>query len=63
MSKKPSPAAARRSFLALTCLAPALVPALAHADTAPSDNGQVLGGVTVSDTAIDTQPGLSLIHI
>lgn len=60
MSKKPSPAAARRSFLALTCLAPALVPALAHADTAPSDNGQVLGGVTVSDTAIDTQPGRTL---
>ena len=60
MSKKTSSAAARRSFLALSCLAPALVPTIAHAEAAPAGAGQVLGGVTVSDTAIDEQPGRKL---
>lgn len=60
MSKKTSSAATRRSFLALSCLAPALVPAIAHAEAAPAGAGQVLGGVTVSDTAIDEQPGRKL---
>ncbi len=60
MTKTSTPAAARRTFLALSCLAPALVPALAHAEaptpaSAPADQ-QVLGSVSVSDTAIDEQP-------
>ncbi|GFE73854.1 TonB-dependent siderophore receptor [Novosphingobium sp. TCA1] len=61
MSFKSSSAAARRSFLALSCIAPALattLPSGAHAQEA--DGQRVLGGVTVSDTAIDEQPGRKL---
>jgi len=61
MSSKSSSAAARRSFLALSCIAPALattLPSGAHAQEA--DGQRVLGGVTVSDTAIDEQPGRKL---
>lgn len=57
MSFKPSSAAARRTFLALSCIAPAIAP-VAHAQQA--DGQRVLGGVTVSDTAIDEQPGRKL---
>lgn len=60
MKTKSTPASARRTFLALSCLAPALAPALAHAADAPASDQQVLGGVTVSDTAIDEQPGRKL---
>lgn len=61
MSFKSSSAAARRSFLALSCIAPALattLPSGAHSQEA--DGQRVLGGVTVSDTAIDEQPGRKL---
>jgi len=61
MSSKSSSAAARRSFLALSCIAPALattLPSGAHAQEA--DGQRVLGGVTVSDTVIDEQPGRKL---
>ncbi|TDW61775.1 catecholate siderophore receptor [Novosphingobium sp. PhB55] len=54
MSFKPSSAAARRTFLALSCIAPALAPA---AQAQQADGQRVLGGVTVSDTAIDEKPG------
>ncbi|WP_313441977.1 TonB-dependent receptor [Novosphingobium sp.] len=58
MSFRPSAVSARRTFLALSCIAPALAPTVAHAqDAQPS---RVLGGVTVSDTAIDEQPGRKL---
>jgi catecholate siderophore receptor len=57
MSLKPSKAAARRTFLALSCIAPAFAPGV-HAQTATGE--QSLGGVTVSDTAITEQPGRKL---
>ncbi|KMS54791.1 TonB-denpendent receptor [Novosphingobium barchaimii LL02] len=57
MSIKPSKAAARRTFLALSCIAPVFAPA-AHAQTADSAE-RSLGGVTVSDTAI-AEPGRQL---
>ncbi|MFC0204017.1 TonB-dependent receptor [Novosphingobium soli] len=58
MSIKPSKAAARRTFLALSCIAPAFTP-VAHAQQA--DTGErSLGGMTVSDTAITEQPGRKL---
>lgn len=58
MSLKPSKAAARRTFLALSCIAPAFAPA-AYAQQADSTE-RSLGGVTVSDTAITEQPGRKL---
>lgn len=58
MSIKPTRAAARRTFLALTCIAPAFATTV-HAEeaSAPERN---LGGVTVSDTAITDEPGRKL---
>jgi catecholate siderophore receptor len=58
MSLKPSKAAARRTFLALSCIAPAFAP-VAHAQQAESAE-RSLGGVTVSDTAITEEPGRKL---
>lgn len=56
LTKKSSKAA--RTFLALSCIAPAFVSA-AHAQQA--DQGERnLGGVTVADTAIDEEPGRKL---
>jgi catecholate siderophore receptor len=57
MSLKPSKSAARRTFLALSCIAPAFAP-VAHAQQA--DGERSLGGVTVSDTAITEEPGRTL---
>lgn len=58
MSLKPSRAAARRTFLALSCIAPAFAP-VAHAQQADTSE-RSLGGVTVSDTAITEEPGRKL---
>jgi len=58
MSLKPSKAAARRTFLALSCIAPAFAPGAASAQQAEGDRS--LGGVTVSDTAITEVPGRKL---
>lgn len=58
MSSKPSSSAARRTLLALSCIAPVFSVAPAHAQQ--SDGQRVLGGVTVSDSAIDEQPGRKL---
>ncbi|HUD29245.1 MAG TPA: TonB-dependent receptor [Novosphingobium sp.] len=58
MSLKPSKAAARRTFLALSCIAPAFAPAV-HAQQADTAE-RSLGGVTVSDTAITEEPGRKL---
>jgi catecholate siderophore receptor len=58
MSLKPSKAAARRTFLALSCIAPAFAP-VAHAQQAEGAE-RSLGGVTVSDTAITEEPGRKL---
>lgn len=58
MPIKPSKATARRTFLALSCIAPAFAP-VAHAQQAdPADRS--LGGVTVSDSAITEAPGRKL---
>jgi catecholate siderophore receptor len=54
MSLKPSKAVARRTFLALSCIAPAFAPGAASAQQAEGDRS--LGGVTVSDTAITEVP-------
>ncbi|VWX52883.1 TonB-dependent siderophore receptor [Novosphingobium sp. 9U] len=51
MSSKPSPSAARRTFLALSCIAPAFAGA-AHAQQAETPE-RSLGGVTVTDTVIE----------
>lgn len=52
-----SKAAARRTFLALSCIAPVFAP-VAHAQQADGDRS--LGGVTVSDSAITEEPGRKL---
>ncbi|WP_232492363.1 TonB-dependent receptor [Novosphingobium kaempferiae] len=52
-----SKAAARRTFLALSCIAPVFAP-VAHAQQADGDRS--LGGVTVSDSAITEEPGRRL---
>jgi catecholate siderophore receptor len=57
MSSKPSTSAARRTFLALSCIVPAFAPA-AHAQSAPSERS--LGGVTVTDSAVVEEPGRKL---
>jgi Outer membrane receptor for monomeric catechols len=58
MSLKPKPAAARRTFLALSCIAPVLSPAV-HAQETNAGVAS-LGGVTVTDTVIDEAPGRRL---
>lgn len=58
MSFKPSKSAARRTFLALSCIAPAFAQT-AHAQQADAAE-RSLGGVTVSDTAITDIPGRKL---
>ncbi|MEE4452736.1 TonB-dependent siderophore receptor [Novosphingobium resinovorum] len=61
MSIKPSKAAARRTFLALSCIAPAFSPlAATDALAQQADSERSLGGVTVSDSAITEQPGRKL---
>ena len=55
---KLSPSAARRTFLALSCIAPAFAPA-AHAQQADGQE-RSLGGVTVTDSAIVDEPGRKL---
>ncbi len=57
MSIKPSSASARRTFLALSCIAPAFVPA-AHAQDTGADRS--LGSVTVTESAIVEEPGRRL---
>jgi catecholate siderophore receptor len=58
MSSKPSSSAARRTFLALSCIVPAFAP-VAHAQQ--SDTAErSLGGMTVTDSAIVEEPGRKL---
>lgn len=54
--------AVQRTFLALSCVGSTFVPAAAGAQTAatPVQEEQALGGVTVTDTAIDVTPGEQL---
>lgn len=57
MSIKPSSSAARRTFLALSCIVPVFAPAQAQqADT----QERSLGGMTVTDSAIVDEPGRKL---
>jgi catecholate siderophore receptor len=57
MSFKPSSSATRRTFLALSCIAPVFAPAQAQeADV----QERSLGGVTVTDSAIVEEPGRKL---
>ncbi|MET1755010.1 TonB-dependent receptor [Novosphingobium sp. RD2P27] len=58
MSIKSSSSAARRTFLALSCIAPALAP-VAHAQEAEPQE-RSLGTFTVTDTAIVEEPGRKL---
>jgi catecholate siderophore receptor len=58
MSTKPSSSAARRTFLALSCIAPAFAPA-AQAQ-AQSSGERSLGSVTVTESAIVEEPGRRL---
>jgi len=58
MSHKPSASAARRAFLAVSCIAPALA-SPAHAQQTDSAE-RSLGGVTVTDSAVVDEPGRTL---
>ncbi|MEW9855019.1 TonB-dependent receptor [Novosphingobium sp. M1R2S20] len=58
MSKRPSPSAARRTFLALSCIAPALAPAAVAQEAGQQERS--LGTFTVTDTAIVEEPGRTL---
>lgn len=61
MSVKSSGAAARRTFLALSCIAPAFATIGATSALAQqADEERSLGGVTVSDSAIVEEPGRRL---
>jgi catecholate siderophore receptor len=57
MSFKPSSSATRRTFLALSCIAPVFAPAHAQQAGTPERS---LGGVTVTDSAIVEEPGRKL---
>lgn len=61
MSIKSPKSAARRTFLALSCIAPAFAPVAAtNALAQQADEERSLGGVTVSDSAIVEEPGRRL---
>jgi len=57
MSFKPTSSGARRTFLALSCIAPVFAPA--HAQQADAQE-RSLGGMTVTDSAIVEEPGRKL---
>jgi catecholate siderophore receptor len=62
MSTKPSSSAARRTFLALSCIAPAFAP-MAYAQSAQAQSAtddRSLGSVTVTESAIVEEPGRRL---
>jgi catecholate siderophore receptor len=44
-----------RSFLALSCIGSLLLPVAAHAQSGDRQEGRVLGGVTVTSTAVDEE--------
>ncbi|KPL66838.1 TonB-dependent receptor [Erythrobacter sp. SG61-1L] len=58
MTKSTSRAAKAHAFLALSCVGSVLAPQAAYAqDSSTQEEPRVLGGVTVTDTAIDEEPG------
>ncbi len=64
MSHRAPASAAHRTFLAMSCLGASLVPATTSAQSAQSDTPaqqeRALGSVTVTDIAIDEEPGRRL---
>jgi len=58
MSSKPSSSAARRTFLALSCIAPVFAPLAQAQQTDTAERS--LGSITVTDSAIVEEPGRKL---